>query len=396
MTRRAGIMVMVWVALLAITAGARAESVFGLNLVGMRIDSGDVRAIALGGGFQLLDDSLGVGQSNPAMLAQIRRVTFSATQYFGRDTNKSETLQATDGSVKFTNFTFAFSVLDGFNLAVGYRARYDADGEFVTRMTTDSGERYFEEFTRRGGLFAFPFQAALDLGRIKLGGYFAFENGSFDNQWTMNFATLTTLDAFSKQSRAMSATSFGGAAVLRPWRRLALGVIYESKIEYDVDVTVTNSNTSANASYSNRMVVPERWTGQVQAWPTRRLGLYAAGSISDFTKFEGLSFPPERLAREEIGQAGIEYLNALGRYPLRLGAVYERLPYTLPDGTRVTTLLFSIGTGLKFSDSKGKIDITLQAGRMGSVGSNTFETQVVRLYVGIGGSEIWKRRRIER
>lgn len=89
MMKRRGTLVMIFCALTAFVAQrAVAESVFGLNLIGMRVDSGDVRAIALGGGFHLVDDTLGVGQTNPAFLANVSRVTFSASQFFSRDTNK--------------------------------------------------------------------------------------------------------------------------------------------------------------------------------------------------------------------------------------------------------------------------------------------------------------------
>ena len=51
---------------------ARAESIFAQNLLGERIDAVDARVAALGGFVQIVDDSMGVLQYNPAMLASVR------------------------------------------------------------------------------------------------------------------------------------------------------------------------------------------------------------------------------------------------------------------------------------------------------------------------------------
>jgi hypothetical protein len=72
---------------------------------------------------------------------------------------------------------------------------------------------------------------------------------------------------------------------------------------------------------------------------------------------------------------------------------FERLPYDFPQGERVQRVVAGLGTGLLFRDGRGKIDVALQAGRVGNKDSNRLQTNVLRLYVGVSGSEVWKRKR---
>ena len=73
--------------------------------------------------------------------------------------------------------------------------------------------------------------------------------------------------------------------------------------------------------------------------------------------------------------------------------MYERLPYDFPVGERISRLLFGVGTGLHFRSGKGKIDVAVQVGKEGSIDTNQLENRIFRLYVGVSGSEVWKRKR---
>jgi hypothetical protein len=103
------------------------------------------------------------------------------------------------------------------------------------------------------------------------------------------------------------------------------------------------------------------------------------------------------LFREEVASVGLEYLRGFPlfgrRFPLRLSFTFERLPYDYPEGERVQRVIGGIGTGLIFQGGRGKIDIALQTGKIGSKDTNGLETRVLRLFVGVSGAEIWKRKR---
>jgi hypothetical protein len=383
------------VAVLGFARGARAESIFGMNLLGERLEPVDARVSALGGFVQMVDDSLGLLQYNPAMLAWAKRVTFSVAGYVTSDANQSTELERTVVSTKFSSFAFAFPLFHRrVSASVGYRGRYDPDGDFEVPGETPTGDNYSDIYQRSGGTWAVPFSIAADFGRrAKLGGYFSLERGTLENRWTIDFDGTNTADSFSDQLYTLRGTGFGAGAVVRPLGNVSLGVAFEGEIDYDTEVAETFTNSSADTSYSDKTVQPERWIVSASWRVARGFSLHAGGSVSDFTKFEGLDFPPERLAEERVAALGLEYRFKGSRIPIRASARYEQLPYTLPDGQEITKVAFALGSGLMFKSGRGKIDAALQFGKVGSVDTNTYEDRQIRFYLSITGSENWATQR---
>jgi hypothetical protein len=375
-----------------------AESVFGLNLIGERMDTGDARSAALGGFVQLIDDSLGVLQYNPATTAWAKKVTFCVAGYVTSDKNKSVDAQEKSVSTKIAGFTFAFPLYrKSLSVSLGYRGRYDPDGEFSVQEKTSEGDLYYNRFERSGGLWTVPFALAADFGpRGKLGGFYSLERGTIENRWVIDFQGSSTADAVSTQYREFSGGGWGVGGVVRPVNRVSLALSYEGAVDYDVATDETYTNASANVSYTENVSLPERWTGSAVVRPGGGFTVYAGGSVSDFEKFRGLAFPADRLVREEVVSVGLEYHRSRALLPIRLSARFEQLPYTLPDGEKIQKMAFTLGTGLLFKSRTGKLDLALQFGKTGSVDTNGYEDQFIRFFMSIAGSEEWKRKRESR
>ena len=179
----------------------------------------------------------------------------------------------------------------------------------------------------------------------------------------------------STQNREFSAGGWGAGAVLRPLSRVSLALAYEGAIDYDVTTEETYTNSSANVSYRETMSLPERWTGSAVVRLGGGFTAYAGASVSDFGQFRGLAFPAERLTREEVASVGLEYHKGRSLLPIRASARFEQLPYTMPDGEKITKMAFTLGTGLLFRSRTGKLDLALQFGKTGSVDTNGYEDQ---------------------
>ncbi len=380
---------------LAAARAPRAESIFGMNLLGERFDAVDARTAAVGGFVQVVDDSLGVLQYNPAMLAWAKRVTFGAAGYVTRDANESQDLERVVVSTKFSALGFAFPLFrKALSASVGYRGRYDPDGDFSVPGETPTGENYSDVYERSGGTWSVPITVAADLGRYaKLGGTVSLERGTIENRWLIDFEGSNTADASSEQIREVRGTGFGAGAVVRPIASVSIGVAWEAEIDYDVDVTESFTNSSADTSYPETMRQPERWTVSATWRVMRGFTVYAGGSVCDFTQFEGLDFPSERLTEERVAALGLEYRFQGTRFPIRASARYEQLAYTLPDGEEITRMAFTLGSGLLFRTGRGKLDAALQFATVGSVDTNTYEDQQVRFFISIAGSESWSAKR---
>lgn len=397
MKRRApGILVLA--AVLQLAAGAACgESIFNLNLLGSPVSQGDIHGIALGGNYQLVNDSLAVLQANPAMLSLVRKVTFGTSQYVSSDLTRGATGTERNVSTKFTAFTFAFPFLNRFAVGLGYRGRYDPDGSFTLPMLSSDGQPYNQTYTRTGGLYSYPLTVATSITPyLNVGGYFSLENGSLEGRWDVVFADPAQQRAVNIDRRTFKGHGWGLGAVVRPLPALVVGVSYDGRVDYDTDVKLRFSNRSANADYSERVALPARWTAAA-SWRVHAMAIHAGGSFCDFTKFEGLGFPAENLEREESAALGLEYLDGFplfGRHwPVRLSVSWEQLPYDYPAGEPIRRIVAGLGTGLHFRDGKGRIDFAIQTGKVGSKGRNGLETQILRLYVGVSGAEIWQHKR---
>ncbi len=377
------------------TAAPHAESIFGMNLLGERIEAVDARVAAVGGFVQIVDDSLGLLQFNPAMLAFSKRVAFGAAGYVTSDVNQSADIENTMVATKFSTLAFAFPLFKRtLTASVGYRGRYDPDFDYSVPGTTTGGEAYNDVFERSGGTWAVPISIAADLGRYaKIGGTISLERGTIENRWLTDFTGNNTVDATSTQIREVSATGFGAGVVVRPVAGVGLGVAFESELDYDVKVTETFTNAAANTSYDETMVQPARWIASAAWRVARGFNLYAGVSTCDFTQFEGLDFPSSRLTEERVAALGLEYRFRGTRFPIRLSGRYEQLPYTLPDGEEITEFSFALGSGLLFRTGRGKLDAAIQFGRIGSVDTNTYEDRQIRFYISITGSEQWSTKR---
>jgi hypothetical protein len=387
-------------ALLVISAaagGARADSKYALVFLGERLWAGDVRAISLGSNMQLVEDSLAL-QYNPATLASARKFTFAVTGYFTMDKGKSADYEETDASSKVSSFVVGFPIMSRISLGLGYRGKTDATANFVTERETEDGDKYGEFFNRSGGLTSFPIYAAVRVARyLQLGGYISVERGTFDDRWDIIFADPTWSPANSSQLWSLSGTGFGFGVVIKAPRGVSLGATYDGEIEYDTRVEERFTNPISNKDYKQKTLVPERWTFS-GAWRFHRLfSIYGTYSTSDFTQFVGLSFPQDRLYREEMLSGGFEYLKGVpifgARLPIRVGGTYVKLPYDSPSGNRIETILFEFGLGLKLRSGRGKIDLALQGGTTGDLANNLIENRMFRVYVGISGAEIWQRHR---
>jgi hypothetical protein len=387
-------------ALVLVVAGAatsRADSIFGLNHLGERVDVGDARIAALGGFVQTVDDSLGVLQYNPASLAWMKRFSFGAAGYFTTDKNKSEDLDQRSNGTTLTHLLFAFPVYKQLVTAgFGFRGRYDPDGEFTVPGVTSEGDPFHDVYERSGGLFAVPLTIAVDAGNYaKFGAFFSLERGKIEEQWIKDFET-NAADAVSDRERVFKGHCFGGGFVARPVQQLSIGLTYESEIDYDVDVTEKFTSSVSDTILTESATMPARMTVSAALRATNDLTFYLGGSLCDFTKFEGLNFPSDRLVQEETAAFGFEYRIGGARVPVRGSFRYEQLPYTLPGGEEIKKYAFTFGSGKLMKRGRGKVDIALQFANAGSVDKNTYSDRSVRFYLSITGSEDWKRARDRR
>lgn len=376
---------------------AQADSKWALLFLGDRVWQGDVRATGLGSDMQLVEDSLAL-QHNPATMANARKFTFTANAYFTSDRGSSNEFNETDASFTFSSFVFAVPLFKRLSVGLGYRGRYNAPSGFWFEDNTAGGDRFGQFYTRSGGLTSYPFLLGLRIASfLQVGGSISVERGNYENQWQIEFADPTYNVAVSTQTWELRGTGYSAGVVLRPPGGLTLGVTWESGIDYDTEARERFTNPLSNRDYSETTRLPGRVTASGLWQFHRKMAVYGTWSYSDFTQFEGLAVPSERLYEQHFASGGFEFLRAVPigkrRFPVRLGGSFTRLPYDFPRGSRVDSYLFELGTGWASRSGKAKIDVTLQGGVTGSVDRNGLENRVIRLFIGLSGAEEWRRHR---
>jgi hypothetical protein len=388
-------LIIVWGVLLPSAVGG--TSLYSLNFIGERLESGDTRAIALGGVTQLIPDSLGVLQLNPALLTHVRRVTIGATQLLALDEGRSADYTERDISVAFPVFRVAFPIARRLVISIGYTGRFDADGTLGITGVSSGGDAYTQTFKKSGGLFSIPATASIALTRFaSVGLTLSMERGFIEERWDIVFDDRSFAPGAGLKKEEVSGTGFGGGLVLT-WGKLLVGGMYESAIDYDADIRERFTESGLDTSYQESVTLPERVSVGATLKVTPDVMLLGSASWSNFEDFEGMAFPMDRLGTERSYAIGLEYSKGLPvkgrRLPIRLSFNYQELPYEQPLGKTVNKVLFGLGTGLLFGGGRGKIDLALQAGKIGSINDNLLEDRIFRIYLGVSGSEAWKRKR---
>ena len=266
-----------------IAGSAHADSIFALNLVGEREDIGDARITALGGYVQTVDDSLGVLQYNPATVAWLKRFSFGVAGYTTSDKNKNLDSETRSNSTTLSQLLFAFPLYHHrVSAGVGFRGRYDPDGKFKTPGVTSEGDEFIDSYERTGGLFSVPITVAVDAGNYaKVGFFYALERGRIEETWVKDFSG-NAADATSDRERVFRGHCIGAGFVSRPISQLSIGLTYESKIDYHVDVSERFTSASADTESTETASMPSRMTLSAAYRLASDVTVFAGGTICDF------------------------------------------------------------------------------------------------------------------
>lgn len=381
---------------LALPSSSRAGSKFGLNLLGERLDAGDARSIALGGDLQIVSDSLGVLQRNPAALMFCNRVTIGTMQYLSTNRGKSNLFTETEVSVKYPTLMFAVPLSSRIVFGFGYRGKYDPGAAMAIEVEEEGVPTYKQIFTKSGGLYSVPLTIAVSPASFLFAGaYLSLERGSIEDRWDIHFKDDGYNPSVGVKKYEFSAYGYGGGIILNPRGSVMLGVNYESGITYDTDISEKYTQAILDTTYSKDIELPQEIDIAV-AW---RVGsgwnLYGSAGWRDFTEFKGYDVDADRLYRQERYAVGAEY-GAENTFPLRFSLAYERLPYDFPASKRIATYTAGLGSGLILKGGKGKMDVTLLFGKTGSIDENGLEDSFFKIVIGISGSETWKQHGIAR
>lgn len=348
---------------------ARAQSSeFGIRGLGVPGRELSTRSLALGGGLGLFD---GESSLNPAALGMLTISTalFTSSGAWSSSTNPAGSLSTQD-----TRFP---QVLVGgpiphhpFALGISFSMYTDRDFTVVSDgIASPRGVPVVvhDTLSSRGGIDDIRLGGAWVVNKhLSLGAAFHFLTG-VNRLSSRRYWEDTSYHSPSESAElSYSATGVSLGAIWAPARAFELAATYRR----DGAATVSRDSTGVG-----QVQLPTATIGTVQLPTTMSAGVH-------FIPSQSVAFSGSVISRNwSVADSSLLAQGALGarntfevnggieifrdakhptRYPLRLGARYTTLPFLLAADPQPSEYGFSIGTGRRFANERGGIDLALQ------------------------------------
>jgi hypothetical protein len=350
---------MLGLALALLPGGIAAQSSqFGVRGLGFPGRALAVRSLGSGGGFALFDPE---SSQNPAALANVVALTseFTITQGFRHVENPAGT-----ASVRGTRFpqVMVAGPIRTLPAAVGFSfSNYTTrDFTLATAGTIDLRGvplNVSDTFSSRGGLNDFRIAGSYRLGdRWAVGAGFHIISGSNRLTSTRVFDDPSYLS--SRQRSELSYTGVGASVGLT--RQFGPSFALSAMVRSDGHLNVDRDSARAGTidlPYSFGLGVRWRPMATLDIAGQTMVRTWSAAN-SDLLQMGGLG------AQNTIEvAAGAEYTSDPRRpyrRPLRLGAHYATLPFSLVPGQQGHELGVSVGSGLRFAQQRAGIDLAVE------------------------------------
>jgi len=384
---------------MAAAAGASAQSIFGLDYLGEHRFAGSARERALGFSLFAAPDTNSALTANAATLSGLTRLTFSFFEMLGASTVRSADLSAHENRFELPSVMVAVPLRPGLVAGVGYRTRFAGKGEFTYEVPIEDTPTAYETYRHRGSLFTAPITLSWAATCwLSVAGQLNIERGAIDDNVSSKFHEDNYATMESKRTRSFSGTSWEASALLRVVPRLFVGGSVNGPIDYGVteDFVYTRSDLDSTAAFDLTLPLSygvgvcagasERW------WLSARYWQRGAPEPDGFPRFAG-ALGDERLLAFGLERRGAASGGFWTRIPIRLGFYEDRWHIEVPAGSPVKSRFFTLGTGFKLPGGPGMLDLSLEAGQIGSKDENGVDERLVRIGVGISAGEAWSKRK---
>lgn len=357
--RRLGSSTLLFAALAAIPATLPAQSsIFGVRGLGLPGRPYTAAARATGGSFGLFD---GESNLNPAALAFLKVPTGSFVMTPTWRHWESPAGSAELRETRFPLMAFA-GPIPGSTVGIGISYGSYADRDFrLTSIDTiqlrGSPVEVMDTVTSLGGLNEIRFAAGAGIGtRTTVGAAFYWITGSNRISAHRSFGDSTYIPV--RQSAEVSYQGFGFSVgvVHKVRQNLQVALFARSDGRADVDLDSTGVRD---------IDLPFTFGAGAQLKPSRRLTVAAhtvyrtwSGANSDL---QAQGAPgSENTIELSAGGEFVRNLRRPGALPIRFGARYAQLPFSVAPGDRPHEFGLSLGTGSRFAQDHAAIDVALE------------------------------------
>ncbi len=361
------------------------SSQFGVRGLGIPLRPYSPRSLSAGGAIVLFDPESSV---NPAAIASIYQFTslFTTSQNFRSSTNPFGTESGRDnrfpqilaaGPVGGTPFGVSIS-LSGYtdrSYTLGTVTRVELRGQPVDVYDTLSSRGGLSDIRIAGGWQVSPW-LQLGLGLHAITGM-----NRVENRQAYSDSAYTPANERTDLSYLGLGASLG--ATVRLHRSLSLAGVYRN----DGHVTIDRDSTSLDP-VNNRIDLPQSWAVSARWQPSLRFSWAAAYQAKQWSasRADILSLGGVGAENTYEVSTGFEWLRANRNpqhRPIRFGGHYATLPFPLLTGRQAHEYGLSVGSGVRFTQGRGGLDLTVQQLWRSDGASYTERATVVTLGVSI-------------
>ncbi|MFN0152620.1 MAG: hypothetical protein ACKVU1_18105 [bacterium] len=377
---------------------AHAISFFSTDGLGETVSPATARGRALGGVSVPLVDPARVSLENPALLAAIERVSFTAIYVVERREAESDDVTGSfsDGTFPFLYGAVPFKTYAVFGIGLLREQETTANPLTIENVATPA--EHSLRFQRGGDIFRIPVSLATRVQPwLAIGASLDAWFGSIEEQRTVDFTSSSFRDTRDRRLDEVDGTGWSVGVLVEPRAGIAIGGRYRSeetltgtrKLEtIDGGSGASEIEHSVPASLSGGALVQVRprvnlaFEVRRDLWDGAEGDSPVAGGFVDVTRVGG---------GVEIAASAETDASFVQRRPWRVGFHRADWHFRDRDGDTIPEWVATAGTSFALGGTAGNADLFFEYGRRGALAENGLRESLVRVGFGLSGGEPWKK-----
>lgn len=377
------------------TGSASPQSFYSSKGIGLQRYFVSGPSVGMGGAGLAIVDNLTVNFMNPATLTALPITMISGNFLHEVADLNNGSLTASISNTNVAGAQFALPLRKNVAvLALGLMPFSSIEYGFISDERSSSEKSFVETLSGGGGVnSAFLSFSVQPVQRLAFGVTGLFHFGTIKNRWQVDFDSDAFNDTESEVASSFTAGNF------------RIGISYEVFSGWRIaGVLMPAVTLDANQSVTLERITRFSDLGETKLELPLAFGFGTAVDLSQHflvaldyyrqrwsdVRKDGFVHDSERIA------VGMEYSKRRNRNPsylermsIRAGLFYHDLGIEDPIGEKVTELFGTIGLGLPVKWTAGRVDLSLEIGRRGSMSHNPFQEDIIRISGSVTMGERW-------
>ena len=352
------------------------------------------RSVGMGGVGLSLTEPLTVNYLNPATIVAIPLVTLSGNFLHEATDLKSTTQDAYISDTNVSGFQLVVPLKkERIALAIGANPYSGIEYDFSGRDSMGT-KSYTEFVSADGGVnTGFLTLAVQPVKNLYVGVSGLFYFGTLRNIWRIVFDSTQFLNTQDEVSRSFTAGNVRFGFLYRALPFWNIGGVLTPGITLDANTTIILRRITEFTDLPDTKIdLPLSFGLGTSFDIARKLTV----GVDYYTQFwsnvneGGFTNDSQRIALglEFSGRGGVRD-SYLSRMAFRAGFFYHDLGLVEDSGEKVTEFFGSLGVGMPIKWAAARLDLSLEAGKRGSLAINTFRETVIRFTGSITVGERW-------